>query len=822
MQRTIIAAAATVAIATSVAPLQAANLYWKGGTGLLTDPNYTTDGVNAVAPAAVDWLHLGLGGVVTHSTTALSVGKLRVGHNDTAGNGTALPGFTGSATLTIDQGAQVSLTGGASGNASAALWVGNAQTGVLNIDGAGTTLTSNRLAVIGAGNSASASGTVNITNGGALVVTLGNINVGDRVGATGNGAAGHIVISGATSSITMSEAAADLNIGQRTRTSSVTINGGTVNVGDVVEVGTQSGSSTGSSLSISGGTLTHAGSFFVGRGNSIDSTVNISGDGVINTGARFLMGGSDGDTLTTGTATGSVVNHTGGTLNTTLDIRVGDANEQVTATNVYNFGGTGVINSTTGMYVGRQANGTFDQTGGTATLGGALQIGNREAAVLATNGLYRISGGTLTVNSAGNALSIAAKGTGEFRVVGDDATIDLNGNFVSGNTVDGVGTLGFEFEEGDGLSLVDVSGNATFAANSNLVVDGTTVAPTLNVYNLLTAATVVDNGLVFAGPVGWHHQIAAGGNGQILQAALPSTWAAPGSGDWNTTGDWTGGGVPSAIGAKAIFGGAIAAPSTVSTTGNVTVGSMRFDSANAYTIGGSGSVTWAATGGANGAALVATQQGSHAITVPVIMNSNTTVDTAAGSSISINALTMAAGKRITKTGGGLLTIQGPMANEANSGLAVDAGTVDVSADLGAGLLTPTERPDLSVSTPTAGTGAVVNLGSTQQLNNLAINPEGTANVLTGGDKTLVVNTLAIAATNAKLNMNDNDLIVDYTGASVEGQVRQWVKDGRVARLDERDLLHAGQPGRRRRPRRGRQRGDEQDVVQRASRSTPTR
>ena len=326
------------------------------------------------------------------------------------------------------------------GNASAALWVGNAQTGVLptsTAPGNHPDLHSGLL-VIGAGNSASASGTVNITNGGALVVTLGNINVGDRVGATGNGAAGHhIVISGATSSITMSEAAADLNIGQRFCTSSVTMIRGTANVGDVVEVGTNRPAATGPSLSISGGTRTHAGSFFVGRGNSIDSTVNISGDGVINTGAGLGSSWAAATAIrsTTGTATGSVVNHTGGTLNTTLDIRVGDANEHVTAsTNVYNFGGTGVINSTTGMYVGRQANGTFDQTGGTATLGGVLQIGNREAAVLATNGLYRMSGPSLTVNSAGNALSIAAKGTGEFRVVGDDATIDLNGNFVSGVT----------------------------------------------------------------------------------------------------------------------------------------------------------------------------------------------------------------------------------------------------------------------------------------------------------------------------------------------------------------------------------------------------
>ena len=68
-------------------------------------------------------------------------------------------------------------------------------------------------------------------------------------------------------------------------------------------------------------------------------------------------------------------------------------------------------------------------------------------------------------------------------------------------------------------------------------------------------------------------------------------------------------------------------------------------------------------------------------------------------------------------------------------------------------------------------------------------------MLTGGDKTLVVNTLAIAATNAKLNMNDNDVIVDYTGASVEARPR--AREGRPRRRrDERDLLHAGLARRR--------------------------
>jgi hypothetical protein len=58
--------------------------------------------------------------------------------------------------------------------------------------------------------------------------------------------------------------------------------------------------------------------------------------------------------------------------------------------------------------------------------------------------------------------------------------------------------------------------------------------------------------------------------------------------------------------------------------------------------------------------------------------------------------------------------------------------------------------------------------------------EGTVKVLADGSAggVSVVKSLAVGAS-GKLDLSDNDLIVDYTGASVEGQVRQWVKAGRT-------------------------------------------
>ena len=502
----LLCAAASAALLTS--ELSAATIFWQGAgvSGNLTDSNYS-DGTNPnLAPTAADVVNFGGGGTATHSVAGItSFLKLRVAHNQA-------PGGTGTGIVTVNNGAQINLTGGAAGSEDAGLWVGNAQNGTLNIDGAGSSVTSNQLIVIGyASNQPSRNGTVNITNGGSLISSAGNINMGDSASAGQNGIQGHLFVSGTGSTVSAMGTGADLNIGIRTAQSSVTQTGGTIDIADAIEVGfggTGTHTNSNSSFNLSGGTTTHGGNFFLGRGASAGATVNLSGTGTLNTGNRFLMG--------SGTATGVVMNHSGGTLNTTLDVRVGDAG--TTAHSTYNLSGTGVINSTTGGIVGRQGTGRFFQTGGTANFNGALSIGNREAAANATSGLYEISGGDLNVTTA---LDVAPKGVGEFRVIGDDATIDVTGNFSLGNTVDGLGTLAFALETGDLLSLVNVTGTATFDAASSLVFDASNAAPTQTIYDLLTATTITDNGIAFTGPAGWSYQIVPGGNGQILQVVVP-------------------------------------------------------------------------------------------------------------------------------------------------------------------------------------------------------------------------------------------------------------------------------------------------------------
>jgi hypothetical protein len=513
-RNSIIAAAASVAVGLVASQVNAATLSWVSGNGAITDSNYTDGTLTGLAAGSADVVQIGVTGGVSVTASGgspLSYQKLRVGHtqNPQGGSGSAI-NPQGPGTLTVDNGTAISLTVGAAGAGNASLWVGNVQNGTLNIDGAGSSVTAARLIEIGYGNNTARNGTVNITNGGTLTATLGNINLGEGISAGLNGVQGRLFVNG---TVNATSGGADLIVGVHNATSFVEQSGGQINVNDRIEVA--QGGSSNSYFKVTGGTTTAGGTIAVGLGTSTGATFTLSGTGTVSAGGRFVMGG--------GTATSVVMNHSAGTLTTTLDVRIAEAFTSGTSDATYNLSGTGAINSTTGMIVGRQGVGKMFQTGGTVTLNGGLSISNIAGAAtpVATSGLYEISAGSLTVNnSAGIALNLGMTNAGEFRVVGDDSAIDLNGNFVVTTTGS---TLAFELESGDLLSVIDVSGTATFVSGTNLVFDGTNAAPTQTVYDLLKATDVIDNGIAFSTPnlSNWGYRIvAAEGGGEILQAYL--------------------------------------------------------------------------------------------------------------------------------------------------------------------------------------------------------------------------------------------------------------------------------------------------------------
>ena len=182
----------------------------------------------------------------------------------------------------------------------------------------------------------------------------------------------------------------------------------------------------------------------------------------------------------------------------------------------------------------------MNQSSGVVTSGQGVHVGNAfnvDTAIYGS-GVYNISGGSLTANADPlvnvNALSIAPAGTGTFRVIGDDAVIDVNGDMLVNAGGGSQGTLAYRLEAGDLLSMIDVSGTATFNAGAILAFDTSLATPTQTSYNLLTATDVIDSGLVFNGPAGWGFDIIAGGNGEILRAV--QTGPAGVAGDYNGNG----------------------------------------------------------------------------------------------------------------------------------------------------------------------------------------------------------------------------------------------------------------------------------------------
>lgn len=540
----------------------AIDIFWEGGSGTLLDFNYS-DGTNTgLQPQPGDVINFGNGGSATFDGT-IGLGKLRVGHN------LATPGGTGQGTVTIENGGYLELTAGAAGADNAALWVGRVQNGVLNIDNA--TLIANRLAVIGFGNNTNRTGTVNITNGGSLTISAGNLNMGESTGgANPTGVQGHLMMSGSTSILSVLGGGADLSIGMYSAMATFTQTGGTTTINDQIIVGQRN--ADGSSFSVSGGTVTTGGQLIVSSGTAADGysdnvSSSFTGNAVINLGGNLTAGSNDArntsvliadnaivnilssgaagnaffgrdtsaDTLFTmtggalnlgnhflmGTATGAtgiVGNHSGGTITTTNDFKLADTNGGTT----YNLSDAGNINAGGFVIVGRQtATAVMHQTGGSVTAALGIHVGDAQStntAVFGT-GTYNVSGGTITANqNATIAFTIGQAGTGTFRVIGEDGTIDVNGEMLVNAGSGSQGTLAYQLETGELLSMIDVSGTATFNAGAMLVFDTSFAAPTQATYDLLTAASIVDSGISFSGPTGWGYQIVAGGNGQILQA----------------------------------------------------------------------------------------------------------------------------------------------------------------------------------------------------------------------------------------------------------------------------------------------------------------
>lgn len=163
---------------------------------------------------------------------------------------------------------------------------------------------------------------------------------------------------------------------------------------------------------------------------------------------------------------------------------------------------------------------------------------------------------------------------------------------------------------------------------------------------------------------------------EAVEPTQASTWCAASGGSWSAAANWSSSGVPQAPGQVASFTSAITSPSTVTLDGPWTLATVNFESANSYTIasGSGGSLT---LDNGTGTAAINDLSGTHTISAPVTLNSNTniTVDNS-GDSLTLSG-GISGSASVAVLGSGTLIISGP--SNSVTGLTISGGvTVDLT------------------------------------------------------------------------------------------------------------------------------------------------
>jgi fibronectin-binding autotransporter adhesin len=484
-------------------------------------------------------------------------------------------------------------------------------------------------------------------------------------------------------------------------------------------------------LNVSGGSVTTAGSntFGVGFAAGGTGTLTISGTGLVtvNPGAGVFDIGRNNNVTCLG-----VVNLDGGTLAMGRNIVKTGANASAT----FNFNGgllRAGLTSTTymqGLTVATVGNGgaLIDTNGFNITVGQALTHLGSASAI--DGGLTKSGTGILTVTGANTY-------TGPTQVNG--GTLQLNGSAAtgllptSGVTVEASGALGYTaaaastldltgkpltlsggsigFDVGAGVNDTITVQDFTLTANSAFTFDAIGAVANGSTYTVLTSANPISNSGSFT--------ISGQTIGRVILTPTINTdtitvtaslnegiWNQAGGGNWSngnpsaTAGNWTNY-KPTVSGDAVLFGSAISAPSTVAVDTPHSAAFIRFDNANAYTIGSNGSNNLTLNNGTDSASIAVTS-GSHVIAEDVVLLSNVGVQPATGTTLNISGVLSGASRSVTMVGTGTLELSG--ANTYSGATTVSSGTLILSGTRTAA------SGGISVST-LAGQSAVLNISN---------------------------------------------------------------------------------------------------------------
>jgi len=221
----------------------------------------------------------------------------------------------------------------------------------------------------------------------------------------------------------------------------------------------------------------------------------------------------------------------------------------------------------------------------------------------------------------------------------------------------------------------------------------------------------------------------ASGNGDF--SITQHQWNTSASGSWSTSGNWTNS-TPNGTDVEADFLGEISANQTVSNSSSITLGTIRFQNANTYTLSGTGSLTLQAT---VGWAYVVVQQGAQQINLPTAIASDTIFSVSSGSSLNFGApVTVNSGQILNPSGTGTINYQSSV-------------TVSSSASL-------TFANSTHASALTVGSGATV--------------------AVTGTGTVLQVDSLSDAGT---IDLQTNALLINYGSSDPITTTAGYIKSG---------------------------------------------
>jgi autotransporter-associated beta strand protein len=378
------------------------------------------------------------------------------------------------------------------------------------------------------------------------------------------------------------------------------------------------------------------------------------------------------------------LNTAGGlTKNGTGTLTMSGANTYAGATSVN--GGTLLLNGTAA---------TFPTTSGiTVSSGGTLAFTSGSASAL------DMPGKTLNLNGGTLGLDVGAEGASDTINV-DTFTLSANSSFA----FTGVGAVGGSYTL---LTSVNPIVNTGAFAISGQTLGRVNLVPTINA-NSITVTTTLDEGV-------WNQT--GGGNWSVGNSGGPS---AP---NWDNY-------KPTVPGDAALFGSAITAPSTVLVDTPHTVSYLRFDSANAYTIGANGSGNLSLNNGSSIAAVTVTS-GSHTIAENVALLSNTNLLPATGTTLTVSGVISGAGRSVDINGSGSVELTGT--NTYSGATSLTNGTLTVSA----GAINTSALTVGSAAAGPSGVNAVLRLtGGTfnaTQFTALSAGPSNVSSITISGD-----------------------------------------------------------------------------------------